>query len=111
MASKTLKRLLSFILIPVVVLLVLVGIAAGILYSQQQRLVELAVKELNKISFELTLRIPKKLHPPHPAFLISYLREMKASDLGKMVDHLGTTDKMPRTLHRSRQPHECHSGK
>jgi len=48
MASKTLKRLIRFILIPVVVLLLLVGIAAGILYSQQQRLVELAVKELNK---------------------------------------------------------------
>ena len=48
MASKTLKKLLRFILIPVVVLLLLVGIAAGILYSQQQRLVELAVKELNK---------------------------------------------------------------
>jgi AsmA-like C-terminal region len=48
MASKTLKKLLRFILIPIVVLLLLVGIAAGILYSQQQRLVELAVKELNK---------------------------------------------------------------
>jgi len=33
MASKTLKRLIRFILIPVVVLLLLVGIAAGILYS------------------------------------------------------------------------------
>ncbi len=54
MASKTLqklhtlKRLCRFILIPVVVLLVLVGIAVGILYSQQQRLVDLAVKALNK---------------------------------------------------------------
>ncbi len=48
MVSKTLKRLIRFILIPAVVLLVLAGIAAGILYSQQQRLVELAVKELNK---------------------------------------------------------------
>jgi AsmA-like C-terminal region len=54
MASKTskklhtLKKVLRFILIPVVVLLLLVGIAAGILYSQQQRLVELAVEKLNK---------------------------------------------------------------
>ena len=46
--GKTLKRLFRIILIPVVVLVLLVGIAAGILYSQQQRLVELAVKELNK---------------------------------------------------------------
>jgi len=48
MASKTRKRLTRFILIPVIVLLLLVGIAIGILYSQQQRLVELAVKELNR---------------------------------------------------------------
>ena len=48
MASKTLNRLFRFILIPVVVLLLHVGITVGILYSQQQRLVELAVKELNK---------------------------------------------------------------
>lgn len=44
----TLKKVLRFILIPVVVLLLLVGIAAGILYSQQQRLVEMAVEKLNK---------------------------------------------------------------
>ncbi len=48
MASNTLKKLTRFILIPVVVLVVLVGIAIGILYSQQERIVELAIKDLNK---------------------------------------------------------------
>ncbi|WP_217606577.1 AsmA family protein [Chitinophaga sp. GbtcB8] len=48
MKKITRKRLLRLILIPVVCVLVLLGIAAAILYSQQQRLVGLAVKELNK---------------------------------------------------------------
>lgn len=42
------KKLIRFLLIPVIGLIVLVGIAAVILYSQQQRLVKLAVKEVNK---------------------------------------------------------------
>src|SRR5579872_3169462 len=48
MRSKTRKRLLRLILIPVGVLVVLVGIALAILYSQRQRLVNLALQELNK---------------------------------------------------------------
>src|ERR1700761_445092 len=48
MRPKTRKRLLRFILIVPVVLVVLIGIAFGILYTQQQRLVGLALKELNK---------------------------------------------------------------
>ncbi|GAA0545929.1 AsmA family protein [Chitinophaga japonensis] len=48
MTQRTRKILFRFILIPVVALLVLIGIAATILYSQQRRLVALAVKELNK---------------------------------------------------------------
>jgi len=48
MTQRTRKILFRFILIPVVALLVLIGIAASILYSQQRRLVGLAVKELNK---------------------------------------------------------------
>jgi AsmA-like protein len=48
MRSKTRKRILRLILIPVGVLVLLVGIALAILYSQQQRLVNLAVQELNK---------------------------------------------------------------
>lgn len=42
------KKLIRFLLIPIAGLIILVGIAAAILYSQQQRLVNLAVKELNK---------------------------------------------------------------
>jgi hypothetical protein len=48
MASKIRKRLIRFILIPVISLIVLVLAAVAILYSQQERLVALAVKELNK---------------------------------------------------------------
>src|SRR6185437_8180732 len=48
MTPKTRKRLLRLIFIPVIVLVLLVGVAFALLYSQQQRLVGLAVKELNK---------------------------------------------------------------
>jgi len=48
MRPKTRKRLLRLIFIPVIVLILLVGVALALLYSQQQRLVGLAVKELNK---------------------------------------------------------------
>lgn len=48
MTPATRKRLIRFILIPIVALLVLVGVAVGILVNQQQRLVTLAVQELNK---------------------------------------------------------------
>jgi hypothetical protein len=42
------KRILRWTLIPIVTLIVLVGIAVGILFTQQERLVRLAVTELNK---------------------------------------------------------------
>lgn len=42
------KKLVRFLLIPVIALVVLVCVAMVILYSQQQRLVKLGVKELNK---------------------------------------------------------------
>ncbi|RFM29089.1 AsmA family protein [Deminuibacter soli] len=48
MTPVTRKRLIRFILIPVICLLVLVGVAVGILVTQQQRLVNMAVQELNK---------------------------------------------------------------
>ena len=48
MRSKTRKRLLRLIVIPVIVLVLLVGVAFAILYTQQQRLVGLALTELNK---------------------------------------------------------------
>ena len=48
MIHRTRKILLRFILLPLGCLILLVGIAVAILYSQQQRLVALAVKELNK---------------------------------------------------------------
>ena len=48
MRPKTRKRLLRLILIPLIVLFLLVGVAFALLYSQQQRIVGLAVKELNK---------------------------------------------------------------
>lgn len=48
MKHRTRKILLRFILLPVISLILLTGIAITLLYSQQQRLVELAVKELNK---------------------------------------------------------------
>ena len=48
MTPKTRKRILRWTLIPVLVLLLLVGIAATILFTQQERLVKMAVAELNK---------------------------------------------------------------
>jgi uncharacterized protein involved in outer membrane biogenesis len=48
MKSKTRKRLVRFLLIPVIVLVVLIGVAFTILLTQQQRLVKLAIKEFNK---------------------------------------------------------------
>jgi len=56
MTPKTRKRLLRFILIPVLSLLILVGIAVAILFTQQQRLVGLAVDQVNKeLPGELTV--------------------------------------------------------
>ncbi|HXB95268.1 MAG TPA: hypothetical protein VNU70_08925, partial [Puia sp.] len=56
MSPKTRKRLFRFILFPIAGLLLLVGIAIAMLYSQQQRLVNLAVDELNKrLPGELTV--------------------------------------------------------
>jgi hypothetical protein len=46
--KKFRKILLRFILLPIVILIVLVVAAVGILYSQQQRLVTMALTELNK---------------------------------------------------------------
>ncbi|THU30360.1 AsmA family protein [Niastella caeni] len=48
MKSKVRRRLVRFLLIPVISLVLLLAIAFTILYTQQQRLVKLAVKELNK---------------------------------------------------------------
>ena len=48
MTPKTRKRILRWTLIPIFILILLAGIAAGILYTQQERLVNLAVTELNK---------------------------------------------------------------
>lgn len=48
MASKLKKRLIRFVLLPVILLIVLIGASLAILYSQQQRLVQMAIKELNK---------------------------------------------------------------
>jgi uncharacterized protein involved in outer membrane biogenesis len=48
MKSKTRKRLVRFLLIPVISLVLLLAVAFTILFTQQQRLVKLAVKELNK---------------------------------------------------------------
>src|ERR1700749_4815215 len=48
MRPKTRKRVLRLIFIPLIVLVLLVGVAFALLYSQQQRLVGLALKELNK---------------------------------------------------------------
>ncbi len=48
MERKTRKRILRFILIPIIALLLLVGIAAAVLFTQQQRLVNMAIKEVNK---------------------------------------------------------------
>jgi len=48
MKSKMRKRLVRFLLIPVIVLVVLIGVAFTILLTQQQRLVKIAIKEFNK---------------------------------------------------------------
>ncbi len=48
MSPNTRKRLLRVILWPIIVLVLLAGIALAILESEHQRLAELAVKELNK---------------------------------------------------------------
>ncbi|AEV98600.1 hypothetical protein A4D02_21385 [Niastella koreensis] len=48
MKSKTRKRLIRFLLIPVLVILLLLGTAFVILTTQQTRLVKMALKELNK---------------------------------------------------------------
>ncbi|TDX02136.1 AsmA-like C-terminal region-containing protein [Dinghuibacter silviterrae] len=48
MSTKLRKRLIRLLLIPLLSLLALVGLAIILLLSQQQRLVKLAVKELNK---------------------------------------------------------------
>jgi AsmA family len=48
MKAKTRKRLIRFILLPVICLILLVCTAVLILFTQQQRLVNLAVKEINK---------------------------------------------------------------
>jgi len=47
MTRKTRKRLFRFLLLPILILVILVGIAATILFTQQERLVKLAVKDLN----------------------------------------------------------------
>jgi uncharacterized protein involved in outer membrane biogenesis len=47
MLHKTRKRLIRWIFLPIAGLVILILIAVGILYAQRQRLVELAVKELN----------------------------------------------------------------
>lgn len=48
MTPKTRKRIIRWTLFPIAGIILLVGIAVAILYSQQQRLVKLAVGELNK---------------------------------------------------------------
>lgn len=48
MTGKMRKRIFRIVLIPVAILIILIGIAVGVLYSQQQRLINLAIKELNK---------------------------------------------------------------
>ncbi|HMI59675.1 MAG TPA: AsmA family protein, partial [Puia sp.] len=48
MKRQNRKRLVRLILLPIVTLLVLIILAIAILFTQQQRLVGLAVKELNK---------------------------------------------------------------
>lgn len=48
MTGKIRKRILRIVLIPIVILIILIGVAIGVLYTQQQRLINLAIKELNK---------------------------------------------------------------
>ncbi|HEY6899457.1 MAG TPA: AsmA-like C-terminal region-containing protein [Puia sp.] len=56
MTSKTRKRLLRIILIPILSLIILIGIAVTILFTQQQRLVNLALGQVNKqLPGELTI--------------------------------------------------------
>src|SRR5215510_1541658 len=56
MTPKTRRRILRLTLIPVLSLILLLGIAVAILYSQQQRLVGIAVDRLNKeLPGELTV--------------------------------------------------------
>src|ERR1700760_1070134 len=57
MTPKTRKRLLRFILFPILTLLLLIGIAVALLFSQQQRLVSMALDQLNKeLPGELTIK-------------------------------------------------------
>ena len=48
MKTKRKRKLVRWLLIPLLSLIILVAAAAAILYTQQQRLVKLAIKELNK---------------------------------------------------------------
>ena len=48
MKNKIRKRLVRFLLIPLIALILILATAFAILYSQQQRLVKLAIKEFNK---------------------------------------------------------------
>ncbi len=48
MKSQIRKVFIRFLFIPLICLIILVIAAIAVLYSQQQRLVSLAVKELNK---------------------------------------------------------------
>src|ERR1700742_2130844 len=48
MTPKTRKRILRWTLIPIFILILLAGIAVAILATQQERLVRMAVTELNK---------------------------------------------------------------
>src|SRR5258706_246877 len=56
MKRKTRKILFRFILLPVIILVILTGVAIAILFSQQQRLVGLALRQLNQqLPGELTV--------------------------------------------------------
>src|SRR5438552_264008 len=48
MTRKTRKRLVRFLLIPIIILLLLISVAVIILNTQQQRIVGYALNELNK---------------------------------------------------------------
>ncbi|MVT11744.1 AsmA family protein [Chitinophaga tropicalis] len=48
MTGKTRRRIWRILLIPIISLIVLAIVAIGILYSQQERLISLVIKELNK---------------------------------------------------------------
>jgi uncharacterized protein involved in outer membrane biogenesis len=48
MTGKMRKRIFRIVIIPIAILIVIASIAIGVLYSQQQRLINLAIKELNK---------------------------------------------------------------